>query len=187
MWRIRPSPGNISYPQLIRRSSFITNCQSMQISPSSPTLAILRNADCCALHRVSQNMWKPQATLIHITIYTAKGYKIPLIWQLLGKNKMNITNLLFEILGEIQNCHPQGFTSGRKPRQYGGKEMQISQVPGIECEIHALDSLKLPVGKPPSNACSNQCRGFPVLLHVQNQFCLLSGVMKQKAEARGSK
>lgn len=99
---------------------------------------------------------------------------------------MNITNLLFEILGEIQNCHPQGFTSG-KPRQYGGKEMQISQVPGIECEIHALDSLKLPVGKPSSNACSNQCRGFPVLLHVQNHFCLLSGVMKQKAEARGSK
>lgn len=65
--------------------------------------------------------------------------------------------------------------------------MQINQVPRIECEIHALDSLKLPVGKPSSNAFSNPYRGFPMLLSVQNQFCLLSGVMKQKAEARGSK
>lgn len=119
--------------------------------------------------------------LIHITIYTAKGYKIPLIWQLLGRTKINITNLLFEIFGEIQNCHPQGFTSGRKPRQCGGKKMQISKDSHIECEIHALDSLKFPVGKPSPNAFSNQCRGFPVLLHVQNQLSVIWG---HEAEGR---
>lgn len=102
---------------------------------------------------------------------------------------MNPTNLLLGSAGEAQNCHLQLFTNGRKPRQSRGKETQISQVPHTEREIHALDCLKLPVGRPSSNAFANQRRGFPcaLCLHVPNQPRLARRVMQQNAGARGSK
>lgn len=41
------------------------------LSIQSYVLAMLRKADCCALHRESQNTWQRQANLLHRTIPTA--------------------------------------------------------------------------------------------------------------------
>lgn len=41
------------------------------LSNQSYVLALLRKADCCALHRESQNTWQQQANLLHRTIPTA--------------------------------------------------------------------------------------------------------------------